>query len=124
MITVLKPENAFHTEIKHTSTIDIWSFNYAKGMLLLVAHLLSRTSKAWASCKVRLFVLTTLQETEHKNLQWVVKDMLEKFRLLPDVLIEVIEISAQMSEPFTAFDMDKLEESKSDPVNLMKLSYY
>lgn len=41
VITVLKPENAFNTEIKHSSTIDIWSFNYAKGMLLLVAHLLS-----------------------------------------------------------------------------------
>jgi len=52
VITVLKPEDAFKAEIKHTGTIDIWSFNYAKGMLLLVAHLLSKTSKAWKNCKV------------------------------------------------------------------------
>lgn len=51
--------------------------------------------------------------------------MLEKFRLLPDVQIEIIEISPQMSEPFTTLnEKEKLEESKSDPVNLMKLSYY
>lgn len=51
--------------------------------------------------------------------------MLEKFRLLPDVQIEIIEITPQMSEPFTTLnEKDKLEESKSDPVNLMKLSYY
>ena len=62
-------------------------------MLLLVAHLLSWTSKAWKSCKVRLFVLTTLPETEHKNLNWVVKEMLQKFWLLPEVEIETIEIS-------------------------------
>lgn len=94
-------------------------------MLLLVAHLLSWTSKAWSSCKVRLYVLSTLPETEHKNLTWVVKDMLEKFRLLPECYIEIIEISPEISEPFTTInEKEWLEESKADPVNLMKLSYY
>ena len=41
VITILKPEIAFNEEIKHSGTVDIWSFNYAKGMLLLFAHLLT-----------------------------------------------------------------------------------
>lgn len=45
VITILKPEEAFNDETKHTGTIDIWSFNYAKGMLLLIAHLLTRSSR-------------------------------------------------------------------------------
>ncbi len=45
VLTVLKPEVVFDTDQKHTGTIDIWSFNYAKGMLLLIAHLLSKSSR-------------------------------------------------------------------------------
>jgi len=87
VITVLKPEIEFNTDNKHKGDIDVWSFNYAKGMLLLVAHLLTKSSKQWRNCKVRLFVLTTLTESEHKNLEWTVKDMMYRFRLLPDIEI-------------------------------------
>lgn len=46
VITVLKPESGFDGNTKHKGTIDIWSFYYAKGMLLLIAHLLSK-AKNW-----------------------------------------------------------------------------
>lgn len=48
VITVLKPETAFDNDQKIKGTIDIWSFNYAKGMLLLIAHLLSK-ARNWRS---------------------------------------------------------------------------
>jgi len=30
----------FDCEVKHEGTIDIWSFNFEKGMLLLIAQIL------------------------------------------------------------------------------------
>jgi potassium/chloride transporter 4/5/6 len=48
VITVLKPENSFDANVRHKGCIDIWSFYYAKGMLLLIAHLLTK-SRNWSS---------------------------------------------------------------------------
>ena len=137
VITVLKPESAFNDNQKHKGTIDIWSFNYAKGMLLLIGHLLIK-SRNWRSCQVRLFVVTTLDQSEHENLKKVVRDILEKYRLLIDVNIETVKVTAEEIEPFS-YNMDKemkdedqviqqvaLEKKfENDKVqNLMKLNNY
>lgn len=37
LLTILKPQKAFDNDTKYTGTIDIWSFNFEKGMLLLIA---------------------------------------------------------------------------------------
>lgn len=137
VITVLKPEDAFDSSQKHKGTIDIWSFYYAKGMLLLIAHLLSK-AKNWRACNVRLFVVTTLEKSEHENLKKVVRDMLEKYRLLINVYIETVQVTAEEIEPFS-YNMDK-ELKDEDKViqqvaldkkfedqkvqNLMKLNNY
>lgn len=137
VITVLKPENAFDGTQKHKGTIDIWSFYYAKGMLLLIGHLLIK-ARNWRGCKVRLFVVTTLDKSEHENLKKVVRDMLEKYRLLIDVYIETVKVTPEEIEPFS-YNMDK-ELKDEDKViqqvaldkkfedqkvqNLMKLNNY
>jgi potassium/chloride transporter 4/5/6 len=48
VITVLKPGNSFDANVRHKGCIDIWSFYYAKGMLLLIAHLLTK-ARNWSS---------------------------------------------------------------------------
>lgn len=137
VITVLKPESAFDGNTKHKGTVDIWSFNYAKGMLLLIAHLLKK-SKNWNKCKVRLFVVTTLDKSEHGNLKQVVRDMLEKYRLLLNIQIETVKVSPEESEPFSynmekeLKDEDKViqqvamgKRSEDEKIqNLMKLTNY
>lgn len=138
VITVLKPESAFDDDNKHSGTIDIWSFNYAKGMLFLLAHLLKRSSRSWKSCKPRLFVVTTLEsEQEQKDLAKIVKDMLSKYRLLPEIQIQVVKISTDLNLPFANQMKEKqdeervIEEVEQDRTfqpekieNLRKLSYY
>jgi hypothetical protein len=137
VITVLKPETAFTSDQRHRGCIDIWSFYYAKGMLLLIGHLLIK-ARNWRNCKVRLFVVTTLEKSEHENLKQVVRDMLEKYRLLLNVHIETVKVTAEENEPFS-YNMDK-EMKDEDKViqqvaldkkfedhkiqNLMKLNNY
>ena len=80
-------------------------------MLLLVAHLLTKSSKQWRQCKVWLFVLTTLADSEHENLQLTVKDMMYRFRLLPNIEISVVRIKPEMSEPFTYINEELIEKT-------------
>lgn len=137
VITVLKPESEFASNQKHKGTIDIWCFYYAKGMLLLVGHLLTK-ARNWRSCKVRLFVVNTLEKSEQSNIKQTVNDMLEKYRLLIGVDIETVTVTPEEIEPFS-YKMDeelkdgdkviqqvalsnKFEDQKVQ--NLMKLNNY
>ncbi len=85
-----------------------------------------------------MFVVTVLGENEHQNLVKVVQNMLNKYRLLERVEIEVIKITPEMSEPFTLnLEKEKINEEKVieevsldarfEPEkieNLRKLTYY
>jgi hypothetical protein len=82
--------------------------------------------------------VTTLELSEHENLKQVVRDMLEKYRLLLNVQIETVKVTPEENEPFS-YNMDK-EMKDEDKViqqvaldrnfedkkvqNLMKLNNY
>ena len=58
-------------------------------------------------------MVTVLGENEHQNLVKVVQNMLNKYRLLERVEIEVIKITPEMSEPFTLnLEKEKINEEK------------
>jgi potassium/chloride transporter 4/5/6 len=81
LLTILKPQKDFDNDIKHTGTIDIWSFNFEKGMLLLIAQILIKNSH-WKRCKVRLFIITSLPLAETETMKRVAREYLSKYRLL------------------------------------------
>ena len=87
-------------------------------MLLLIAHLLTKT-RNWSSCRVRLFVVTSLENSEHENLKQVVRDMLENYRLLLNVHIEIIKITSEEIEPFS-YNMDK--EMKNEDMIIQQVA--
>lgn len=83
-------------------------------------------------------MVTTLEKSEHVNLKNIVKNMLEKYRLLINVYIETVTIKPEEIEPFS-YNMDqelkdedrviqqvaldkKFEDDKVQ--NLMKLNNY
>lgn len=73
LLTILKPQKEFDNELKHIGTIDIWSFNFEKGMLLLIAQILLKNSH-WKRCVARLFVVTSLPEAESETMKRVTKE--------------------------------------------------
>jgi hypothetical protein len=81
LLTILKPQKEFDNDIKHTGTIDIWSFNFEKGMLLLIAQILIKNTH-WKRCKVRLFIITSLPLAETETMKRVAREYLSKYRLL------------------------------------------
>ena len=101
LLTVLKPQKAFDSDQKHTSTIDIWSFNFEKGMLLLIAQLLIKSTH-WKRCTVRLFIMTSLPEGESETMKRVAREFLDRYRLLSvGIYIEVVHVPPHTIEQFT-----------------------
>ena len=87
-ITILKPQKDFDNNDRHTGFVDIWSFNFEKGMLLLIAHIL-KSSKNWKACTFRLFVVTSIQDD---NLIRIVREFLDKYRLFPSIEITPVSV--------------------------------
>ena len=81
----------------------MWSFNYDKAMLLLITHILLR-SKFWKACKVRLFIVSSIEEEEHQTLLRVIREYLERYRLFEGVTIKVVKVSIEDLDNFT-YDM-------------------
>lgn len=101
LLTVLKPQKEFDNDIKHQGTIDIWSFNFEKGMLLLIAQILLNNSH-WKRCTCRLFIITSLPEAESDTMKRVAREFLNRYRLLSEnIFIEVVHVEATMIEQFT-----------------------
>ena len=94
LLTILKPQKEFDNDIKHAGTIDIWSFNFEKGMLLLIAQILIKNSH-WKRCTVRLFLMTSLPENESDTMKRVAREYLSRYRLLQDnIYIEVVHVDS------------------------------
>jgi UDP-N-acetylglucosamine pyrophosphorylase len=101
LLTILKPQKAFDDDTKHIGTIDVWSFGFEKGMLLLFVQILIKSSH-WKRCKVRLFIMTSLNESESETMKRVAKEYLDRYRLLnQNIYIEVVHVSSTMIEQFT-----------------------
>lgn len=102
LLTVLKPQKAFDNEIKHTGSIDIWSFNFEKGMLLLIVQILTKNSH-WKRCTVRLFLMTSLPQAESDTMRRVAREFLDRYRLLQEnIFIEVVHVDPEVIEQFTS----------------------
>jgi potassium/chloride transporter 4/5/6 len=100
LLTILKPQKNFDNDTKHAGTIDIWSFNFEKGMLLLIAQILTKNSH-WKRCKVRLFIITSLPLAESETMKRVAREYLSRYRLLQDqgnIFIEVVHVEAPLIE--------------------------
>jgi hypothetical protein len=54
---ITKPDNAFVVKEEQKGFIDIYSFSYEKGLMLMVPYFMKR-SKVWKNCTLRLFILT------------------------------------------------------------------
>lgn len=78
-IIILKPDSAFNCSENNISfiyfylvietynkNIDIWSFSYEKGLKEMFVHILQK-SKHWKNCTVRLFIATSLRNTNHNE---------------------------------------------------------
>lgn len=101
LLTILKPQKEFDNDIKHQGTIDIWSFNFEKGMLLLIAQILIKNSH-WKRCTARLFIITSLPEGESDTMKRVAREYLDRYRLLQEnIYIEVVNVSSALLEQFT-----------------------
>lgn len=111
LITVLKPQKAFDNDTKHIGTIDIWSFNFEKGMLLLIAQLLNKNTH-WKRCIVRLFLMTSLPLAESETMKRVAREFLDRYRLLSTgIFIEVVHVESETIEQFTS-DLNKTLKNK------------
>ena len=99
LITILKPQKEFDCDIKHTGTIDIWSFNFEKGMLLLIAYILKK-SDTWRRCTVRLFVVTSISQ-EQETLIRIMREFLDRYRLFTDTIPQIVQVSPEETEQFT-----------------------
>lgn len=67
-------------------------------MLLLIAEILLKNSH-WKLCTARLFVVTSLSESESENLIRITREYLDKYRLLHDnIYIEVVNVDPMITE--------------------------
>lgn len=98
LLTILKPQKLFDNDIKHTGTIDIWSFNFEKGMLLLIAQILVKNTH-WKRCPVRLFIITSLPLAESETMKRVAREYLTRYRLLQEqgnIFIDVVHVKPNL----------------------------
>ncbi len=111
MSIVLKPENLFQYNYVETKrgkkkkqrlegTIDIWSFTYESGTLLLFAFILKK-AKYWRKCKVRLFTVTS---SSNKEFEKTMKQFLKDVRL--DQLVQHMEEVVVGTDAVAQFTLD------------------
>ena len=128
MAIVLKSEKKFEYQYipmpnekkkkaKLEGTIDIWSFTYESGTLLLFAFILKKCSY-WRRCKVRLFTVTSEHNPEFQN---TMKQFLKDVRL--DQLLFSFEEVVIGNDAVTQFtvDLEKVlrERHKIMPVGVL-----
>ena len=123
MSIVLKSEKKFEYQYiempngkkkkaKLEGTIDIWSFTYESGTLLLFAFILKKCSY-WRRCKVRLFTVTS---QHNKDFEATMKQFLKDVRL--DQLLTSFEEVVIGNEAVTQFTLD-LEKEIRERHNIM-----
>jgi len=111
LITVLKPQKMFNSEVKHTGSIDVWSFIHERGMLLLMANILIK-STTWKRCKVRLFLATTMDESNNPHIIRVMRQYLDKYRLFESIEIHVIRVTAEEFQQFSHDLTAKMQQNQ------------
>lgn len=91
-VVVLKPGQAFEQITDADGSIDIWTFSYEKGLLMLWAYFMKRGS--WKKNAINLYVISVEEENQDQELkadkESKVAEFLSRYRLFETNSINVI----------------------------------
>ena len=128
-ILVTKPDDLFmNQETEHEGCIDIFSFSYEKGLMLIMPYFLKR-SKQYRKCTLRLFILSLKladEDTEEKEKKTCseIREFLERYRLYPKIQIKTIFLTPTDFENFILqeYQLFMIQKKRMELINQSKLA--